>query len=146
MTERVNFAGWAILELMGHRRLGGYVTEQEIAGTASLRIDVPSGCTGVAASWCPRCGDCTCKRGDGDLEQTNPRCPLHGADSHHVEMAATQFYSPSAVYAITPTTEEMAAAVALRNQPEPVHRWELPQLEPPQPDYGSTLRRDEIPF
>lgn len=33
--------GWAILELMGHRRLAGYVTEQDIAGAAMLRIDVP---------------------------------------------------------------------------------------------------------
>lgn len=35
------FAGWAILELMGHRRLGGYVTEATLAGAGFLRIDVP---------------------------------------------------------------------------------------------------------
>lgn len=34
--------GWAVLELMGHRRLGGYVSEQEVAGSAFVRIDVPS--------------------------------------------------------------------------------------------------------
>lgn len=37
------FEGWCILELMGHRRLGGYVRQQEIAGAAMLRIDVPDG-------------------------------------------------------------------------------------------------------
>src|SRR4051794_7323533 len=79
---------------MGHRRLGGKVSEQEIAGAAFLRIDVP------------------------------------GADGATV---ATQFYSPSAVYAITTTTEEMARAVALAHQPEPVTRWELRALEPPRP-------------
>lgn len=36
------FEGWAILVLMGHRRLAGYLTTQEIAGQAFLRIDVPS--------------------------------------------------------------------------------------------------------
>ena len=36
------FAGWVILELMGHRRLTGYLTEQEIAGRPFLRIDVPA--------------------------------------------------------------------------------------------------------
>ena len=36
------FTGWVILELMGHRRLTGYLSEQEIAGRAFLRIDVPS--------------------------------------------------------------------------------------------------------
>jgi len=35
------FSDWAILELMGHRRLGGYVSQQEIAGAAMLRIDIP---------------------------------------------------------------------------------------------------------
>ena len=33
--------GWAILELMGHRRLGGRVSEATIAGGAFIRIDVP---------------------------------------------------------------------------------------------------------
>jgi hypothetical protein len=36
-----SYQGWAILELMGHRRLAGYVQEQEIAGAAFLRLDVP---------------------------------------------------------------------------------------------------------
>lgn len=37
------FEGWCVLELMGHRRLGGYVREQEIAGQGFIRIDVPRG-------------------------------------------------------------------------------------------------------
>ncbi len=36
------FEGWAILELMGHRRLGGFVRETQIAGAGFLRIDIPS--------------------------------------------------------------------------------------------------------
>jgi hypothetical protein len=35
------FEGWAIVELMGHRRLAGYVREVELAGAAMLRLDVP---------------------------------------------------------------------------------------------------------
>ena len=31
-----------VLDLMGHRRLAGYVSEQEIAGAGMLRIDVPA--------------------------------------------------------------------------------------------------------
>jgi hypothetical protein len=95
MSEQANYEGWTILELMGHRRLGGYVREQELAGAAFLRIDVP------------------------------------GRDG---APAATQFYAPGAVYAITPTTEEMATAVALRTRVEPVQRWELPRL--PEPTFG----------
>lgn len=35
-----DFEGWAILELMGHRRLAGKVSEVTIAGTPFIRIDV----------------------------------------------------------------------------------------------------------
>ena len=35
------FEGWVVLELMGHRRMGGYVSEATLAGGAFLRIDVP---------------------------------------------------------------------------------------------------------
>lgn len=79
--------GWAILELMGRRRLAGWVSEQEIAGSAYLRIDVP----------------------DGDGPAT-----------------ATQYYSGSAVYAITPCTEETAREVAQASVVAPVQQWELP--------------------
>ena len=87
MSENEAFEGWAILELMGHRRLAGYVTEQEIAGAGMLRIDVP---------------------GEGD------------------EVHATQFYSPSSLYCLTPVAEEVARGLARRTKPAPVQRWELP--------------------
>jgi hypothetical protein len=88
MTEaKEEFAEWAILELMGHRRLAGYLTEQEIGGTSFLRLDVP-----------------------GDNGETK----------------ATQFYSGSAVYCITPTSEATARLVAQGARVGPVQRWELP--------------------
>lgn len=88
MTEAKSpIQGWAILELMGHRKLGGLIEEAEIAGASFIRIDVP-----------------------GESE----------------EIIATQFYSASAIYCITPTTEDMARAVAIYSRPEPVSRWELP--------------------
>lgn len=39
--EQQPFAEWVIIELMGHRRLAGYLTEQEIGGRGFLRLDVP---------------------------------------------------------------------------------------------------------
>ncbi len=39
--ENEKFESWAILELMGHRRLAGKVMETNIAGGAFLRIDIP---------------------------------------------------------------------------------------------------------
>lgn len=102
------YEGWTILELMGHRRLGGYVTEVELASAKFLRIDVPGKEPG--------------------------------------SIVATQFYGAAALYCLTPTTEAMARAAALRDQPKPVHRWELPKPEPENPtrerrrDYADEIR------
>lgn len=43
-------------------------------------------CGGVAASWCPIHGACTCPLNDGEYEQDiNPICPLHAVASRHAE-------------------------------------------------------------
>lgn len=42
MSGGERFAEWAILELMGHRKLAGYVQDVEAFGGRMLRIDVPS--------------------------------------------------------------------------------------------------------
>ena len=39
--ENSKFEEWAILELMGHRRLAGKITDAVIGGGAFLRIDIP---------------------------------------------------------------------------------------------------------
>lgn len=105
------FEGWAILELMGHRRLAGYVREQEIAGAAFVRLDVPS----------------------SDPE-ADPDARL-----------ATQFYSPSAVYCLTPTSETTARQVAMLATPTPVQRWELPPAPTPEarPSFEPDVEDDE---
>lgn len=58
---------------------------------------------------------------------------------------ATQFYSPQSVYALTPTTEEVARAMAMQNQPEPVHPWELPAPQR-DPDFQVQKTEDDSPF
>lgn len=83
------FDEWCVLELMGHRRLAGKVTEATVAGGAFLRIDV------------------------------------YGEDKDAPALA-TQFYSPSSVYAMTPTTEAVCRRFAeARGASEPVSRWDL---------------------
>lgn len=99
--ENPKFDEWAIVELMGHVKLAGRVTEETRFGATMGRIDIP------------------------------------GADGGFV----TQYFGGASVYRVTPVTEEIARAVAKRNQPKPVHRWEMPQLAAPQarvpfPDRG----------
>ncbi len=41
-------------------------------------------CTGIAAGWCPNCGDCTCDRSTWETSpEHNTQCPLHGENSTH---------------------------------------------------------------
>lgn len=50
MSDTNGFNGWAIVELLGHRRLAGMVTETTIAGAGMLRVDIPDV---PANSWSP---------------------------------------------------------------------------------------------
>jgi len=80
------FDHWAVVELLGHRRVAGRVREVQLAGAGFLRLDIPA------------------TTGHGDQ---------------------TQYIAPGSVYALHPTTQEIATAVAARCRPEPVHRCEL---------------------
>ena len=101
MKENQTLNEWGIIELMGHRRLTGKVSEATIGGAAFIRIDIP------------------------------------GTKSHK---EFTQYYSPSAVYCISPTTEEICRQLAAQYTPEPVHRFELP--EPEQLNTNIAIPRD----
>lgn len=104
------FEGWAILELMGRRRLGGFIAEQQIAGVGFLRIDIPGP--------------------DTRIDEDGPETTQDGG----FEGGTTQFYSPSAVYCITPATQDIAVEVGRRSHPAPVQRFELTAPSSPGPD------------
>ncbi|CAG9194010.1 conserved hypothetical protein [Paraburkholderia caribensis] len=42
MTTSEKFDQWAIIELFGHARIAGRVTEQTLGGCAFVRVDVPA--------------------------------------------------------------------------------------------------------
>lgn len=41
MTDTEKFEQWAIVDVMGHQRFVGLVTEQVIAGQGFVRVDIP---------------------------------------------------------------------------------------------------------
>ena len=55
----------------------------------ALTADVSNtaACTGITATWCPECGDCTCPKDDpfGIEFLDSEGCPLHGSGSQHAE-------------------------------------------------------------
>ena len=42
MTEQTQFNMWALVELFGHQRIAGLVSEQVISGSGFVRVDVPA--------------------------------------------------------------------------------------------------------
>jgi hypothetical protein len=86
---------WAVVELFGHDRIAGYVTEQEIAGSAFVRVDVPEV--------------------DG-------------------EPGFSKLFGPSAIYSLTPVSEDVARAACVRFAVRPLGTWTpsvLRSLPPP---------------
>lgn len=51
--EQHGYAEWSIMELMGHRRLGGFVCETTLAGAGVLRIDIPMHAGGTCTQFYP---------------------------------------------------------------------------------------------
>jgi hypothetical protein len=84
------FDQWAVVELFGHQRIAGRVTEQAIGGATFIRVDVP----------------------DGDT-------------------FFTRMFGPSAIYSITPCTEEVCRQAATRIDAKPVFAIPLPSLTAP---------------
>ncbi len=105
--QQVKFETWALLELYGHARLAGLVSEQTIGGVGFIRVDVPE-VQRQAMHWL-----------DGGKHETV------------VETLAgfTKFYGPGALFSITPTTEEIARAVACSIASRPIQQFDLPQLK-----------------
>lgn len=119
MADR--FEEWVVLELLGHRRLAGYLSEQQVAGAGFLRLDVPSDQT---CSRCDGAGAAEVLGTDGEGHRSEDPCTA--CRGYGTALIASQLYSPSSVYCITPTSEETARAVARLSRPAPVQRWELP--------------------
>ena len=40
--NNTKFEQWGLVELMGHQRIAGLITEQNLGGQAFLRVDVPN--------------------------------------------------------------------------------------------------------
>lgn len=97
-SGEATFEGYAVMELMGHRRLGGYVREATLAGGAFLRIDVP---------------------------KPDSPCWEANAPPTKDETAMTAFYPPHTLYALTPVAGQVAHVVAKANVPQPITRWDI---------------------
>lgn len=131
-TEADAQESWAILELMGHVRLVGRISEEERFGTKMGRIDIPR----QPSPSCPACkGSGVCSGEPLDAGET-----IGATDRHRCRMPdcngfTTQFFSGQSIYRMTPVTEAVARDLAKRCDPAPVTPWELRrQLPAPRTD------------
>lgn len=83
------FEHWALVELMGHQRIAGLVSETTIAGKGMIRVDVPN------------------EKG---------------------EILFSRFYSPDAVYCVSPTDKQIAIGLAVKCASRPVNIYDLGNL------------------
>ena len=87
MSEQ-KFEEWALVELFGHQRVAGLVSEQTIGGCSFVRVDIPE-------------------------TQDNK--------------AHSRLFGNGSIYAINPTTKEIAQQLAERCNAVPVQPYEIRQ-------------------
>lgn len=105
---------WAILELMGHVRLAGKLSEEERFGAKVGRIDIPK----------PPSEDCPVCNGTGAYkDEACLSC----------DQFLTQFFGGGSVYRITPVSEQVARDVARKISAAPVSPWDYPKPALPAP-------------
>ncbi len=105
--QQLKFEQWCIVELFGHARIAGLVSEQAIGGQTFVRVDVPEV--------------------EHEAERVNHE---ERRLEKYVETvpAFTKFYGSGAIYAITPVDEAIARAVAGNLIVRAVNPFELPHL------------------
>lgn len=110
MDKQESFDQWAVVELFGHQQIAGRVTEQSIGGAAFIRVDVPE-------------------------QPARPKVQQWDEDQPAIP-AYTRFFSGGAIYAINPSTEEVAklAAERMRTRPPLPFGMNRPALAAPNPD------------
>ncbi len=120
--QQSNFEAWCIVELYGHNRIAGRVSEQVIGGAAMVRVDVP------------------------EVQQEAYRLNHETSErERYMETIApfTKFFGQGAIYAITPTTQEIATAIAARLVVRPVNAFDIPQLRALNEPYHDADEDDE---
>lgn len=118
MVEQAEkFEMWAVVEVFGHQKFAGKVTEQSIGGCNFVRVDVP----GVPES----------KGRYGDAIGERP--PF------------TKLFGQGAIYSMTPVDESVALAVARSIAAEPMSIYIPAEFKPrPAIEAGSDDDEDDI--
>jgi hypothetical protein len=106
---------WAIVELMGHYRIAGRLSEEEKFGCKMGRVDIPT------------LEKCACQHASHETpESPNVKC-VECLDSGFVKGFITQYFGGASVYKISIVSEEVARHTSRSTSPAPVSPWDFPK-------------------
>jgi hypothetical protein len=114
--QQSNFEGWAVVELFGHQREVGFVTTQVFGAAVLFRIDTPE---------LPE-REYTLERPEQVKHEGIYRWATIGSKVKREGVPAkTKLVGPSAIYAMTPCTEQTARMAIERSIQPPLILLEL---------------------
>jgi hypothetical protein len=116
--EQAKFTGWAVVEMMGHRKEIGYVTTEAYGSAVLFRVDTP-------------------ELPEREITLTSPEyvetapglrswCPAGTKAKRAAVQARSCLVAPSSLYAMNPCTEQAARAAIERSFVRPLILVEMP--------------------
>jgi hypothetical protein len=129
-VKQGTFDGWAIVEMMGHRKEIGYVTTQAFGQAVLFRVDVPELPEREYVLDTPEYA-----RANGERERW---CPIGTKVKRASSPSRSCLVAPSSLYAINPCSEEAAMLAIERSIHRPLIALEIPPqaaLLPPASDF-----------
>jgi hypothetical protein len=120
------FEGWAIVELFGHQREVGYVTTQVFGAAVLFRIDTPELPEREYVLQRPAYAH---MEPPTENSRTTKWCPEGSKVRRQAVPARTKLVGPSAIYAMTPCTEQTARMAIERSIEPPLILLELAEAK-----------------
>src|ERR1051326_2593236 len=117
-VKQGTFEGWAIVEMMGHRKEIGFVTTQAFGQAVLFRVDTPELPEREYTLESPEYS-----RHNGAGERW---CPIGTKVKRESSPARSCLVAPSSLYAINPCTEEAAMLAIERSVHRPLIALEIP--------------------
>ncbi len=114
------FEGWAVVELFGHGKAIGFVTTEYFGTACMFRVDTPERAEREYILDKPVYGYSDTRMSESSLpvgtKVKRPGIPAH-----------SRLLGPGSIFAINPTSEELAKVQLERDEPRPLICLELPE-------------------
>lgn len=131
--KQASFEGWAVVEMMGHRKEVGFVTTQAFGQAVMFRVDSPE-----------------LPEREYILERPEYAggryCPAGSKVKREAVPASSCLVAPGSLYAINPCSEKAALIAIERSVTRPLIILEIPDQSalPPGPDFSYGVEGHDV--